>query len=108
MSAFELIVAAHHGSTCIITLPVTFDEPFFKSLRKQLRSPSSTVRACASGVVDSGLIPSRVTPMTLQSGIYSFLALRSALKEQCEKQADKFTYRAVEKGTERDSPILEW
>ena len=47
------------------------------------------VRASASVTVDMGLIPSRVKLMTLKIGIHSFFAGRSALKEQCRKQAGK-------------------
>ena len=64
------------------------------------------VRACASGAVDLGLIPSRVKPMTLTFGIHSFSASCSALKRQCGEQAGKFTCRVVGKGTSLDSPIL--
>ena len=55
-------------------------------------------RASASAVVDLGLIPSRVIPMTSNS--YSQLpASRSVSKERCEEQAGKFTCGAVGKGT---------
>ena len=72
------------------------------------------VEASASGAVDLGLIPSRVKPMALKLvftdsesgqtngfkiGIHSFPARRSALKEQCEEQAGKFTCCAVGKST---------
>ena len=43
------------------------------------------VRASASGAVDLGLIPSRV----------SFAASRLAYKRPCGEQAGKFTCRAV-------------
>ena len=56
-------------------------------------------RASVSWAVDSGLIPSRVKPMTLKIGIHSFPAWRSALKGQCGEQAGKFTCCAVGKGT---------
>ena len=65
------------------------------------------VRASASGVLDSVLIPSQVKQMALKIGIHSFPAGRSAIKIQCEEQARKFTC-AVGKGTYRDSPILVW
>ena len=62
--------------------------------------------ASVSWAVASGLIPSRVKPMTLKIGIHSFPAWRSALKGQCGEQAGKFACCAVGKGTWRDSPIL--
>ena len=62
-------------------------------------SDGRVVRASASGAVDSGLIPSRVKPMTLELVYTAFPASRSALKGQCGEQAGKFTCCAVGKGT---------
>ena len=42
--------------------------------------------ASVSWAVDSGLIPSRVKPMTLNIGIHSFPAWRSALKDSVENK----------------------
>ena len=63
-------------------------------------SDGRVVRASALGDVDSGLIPSRVEPMTLQLVFTASLldAQQSALKGQCGEQAGKFTC-AVGKGT---------
>ena len=59
--------------------------------RKPLSSDGRVVRACATGAVDLGLIPSRVKPNDFEIGIHSFSAGRSALKGQCGEQAGKFT-----------------
>ena len=61
-------------------------------------SDGRVVRASASRSVDSGLISSRVKPMTLV-GFRSFLARRSASKGQCGEHVDKFTCCVVGKGT---------
>ena len=45
------------------------------------RSASGQVdRASATATVDSGVIPGRVMPKTIQIGIHSFLAWRLAIK----------------------------
>ena len=45
----------------------------FTSCKHKISSDDRVVRASASGAADSGLIPSRVTPMTFKIGIHSFL-----------------------------------
>ena len=54
--------------------------------------------ASVSWAVDSGLIPSRVKPMTFKIGIHSFPSWRLALKGQCGEQAGKFRLLVVPLG----------
>ena len=56
--------------------------------------------------VDLGLIPRRVKPTTLILVFAASLPDAQAIKEQCVKQAGKFTCCAVGNKTSRDSPIL--
>ena len=68
-------------------------------------SDDRAVRGFASGAVDSGLIPISLKlvftgqTIDIKIGIHSFPAGRSALKGQCEEQANKFPCCAVGKGT---------
>ena len=56
------------------------------------------IRAFAFRVVDSGLIPSRIKPMTLKLVFTASLVDAEHQKGECGEQAGTFTCCAVEKG----------
>ena len=63
------------------------------------------VRASASVAVDSGLIPSQVTPRTLKLVFTaSLLGAQQQRINSVKNSAGKFACCAVGKSTERDSP----
>ena len=62
-------------------------------------SDSQVVRVAVSDAVDSGLIPSRVSPMTfkLVFTVSLFDALHQRAVGQCGEKAGKFTCSAIRK-----------
>ena len=75
-------------------------ETTFNSVDGKINSSDhQVVRACASGAVDSSLIPSRVKPMALNVVFTASLLDVSALKRQCVEQAGKLACCAIGKGT---------
>ena len=58
-----------------VTIRYIFNEENMKASKSGTRiQHSRVVRAFASGAVDSGLIPSRIKPMTFKIGIHNFPA----------------------------------